>query len=168
MPRSTHFDSSLITVLITGQFVKNNFRGYETIMCVCGCCVWFSKLHDFAFRAFRAFRLLYIFCFVCAMRVNDSLQLRNKEGTDAWSIYSGEFHVHAKQGQGALAAAALRAQSCRWALTGCGRKHQVFVRRKNLRGLVACQHDDWWHDTAGNVERKQTRGEVSARASRRQ
>ena len=39
MPRSTYVDSSLITVFVTGQFVKNNFHGYGTLMCVCGCCV---------------------------------------------------------------------------------------------------------------------------------
>lgn len=39
MPRSTYFDSSLITVFITGQFVKNNFHGYGTLMYVCSCCV---------------------------------------------------------------------------------------------------------------------------------
>jgi hypothetical protein len=39
MPRLTHFDSNLITVFVTGQFVKNNFHGYGTLMYVCSYCV---------------------------------------------------------------------------------------------------------------------------------
>jgi hypothetical protein len=75
--------------------------------------------------------------FAASKRLNT--RFRNKEGTDKWSFYAGQWHQHTKQGEGALAAATppatLRLSSWRLQLMNAG----------NMKFHDGRSYSGWWH-----------------------